>query len=473
MKFELVRLAALAIHFYSTLAFPALVNVCVRASPRFGIFRLSQGGVIGPLRYKSGSEDEEVGSDGAPSDESFFASLRARRDQLKSRSGEIRNRWVGAKCHSSSRLSLDDWVRRLDLRRWPIAALGTARGSVRVVDLDRSEVLAQTSDGIHSPIGGNPNGNQFLFGDFDGGGTMAVAMKGDSVISAGREGGAKAWRFDRVEKELVPIGEVSSLGRSIVTSLAIDDEQRLWAATFCMYEGTVFRFDLLEKTPLSEQDPLKIKTATGILSLAVNDEVGLAVVGTAGGTVELISAEDGSIIGTWDVFNGTATSVRSVEVFHAGILDEDEAKNNKWCVVCGGGDGSIHVRWLNTKEGIIVPEAPFDEARRANSLPPHSGMVVSLTACKKNGAGMLVSGAQDGTLRVWDFSDDPLNEGDEFSSEYDAGVDPDFQPLVLYQLVGYKVWLGSICVDEEGLRLVSDGSDNSVVVHDFSSDAGE
>jgi hypothetical protein len=36
-------------------------------------------------------------------------------------------------------------------------------------------------------------------------------------------------------------------------------------------------------------------------------------------------------------------------------------------------------------------------------------------------------------------------------------------------LAGYKVWLGSVCCD--GRRLVSDGRDNCILVHDFSSDA--
>ena len=34
----------------------------------------------------------------------------------------------------------------------------------------------------------------------------------------------------------------------------------------------------------------------------------------------------------------------------------------------------------------------------------------------------------------------------------------------LYE-AGYKVWLGSLCTD--GIRLVSDGADNTIVVHNF------
>lgn len=40
----------------------------------------------------------------------------------------------------------------------------------------------------------------------------------------------------------------------------------------------------------------------------------------------------------------------------------------------------------------------------------------------------------------------------------------------LYGIGGLKVWAGSVCIDSEGRRLVSDGFDDAVVVHDFSSE---
>ena len=41
-------------------------------------------------------------------------------------------------------------------------------------------------------------------------------------------------------------------------------------------------------------------------------------------------------------------------------------------------------------------------------------------------------------------------------------------PTCLYAIGGYKVWLGSLATD--GKRLVSDGRDNAVLVHDFSAE---
>ena len=42
----------------------------------------------------------------------------------------------------------------------------------------------------------------------------------------------------------------------------------------------------------------------------------------------------------------------------------------------------------------------------------------------------------------------------------------DRKPKLLYAFTGYKVWLDSIIVNEK--KLVADGTNNSIVVHDFS-----
>ena len=41
-------------------------------------------------------------------------------------------------------------------------------------------------------------------------------------------------------------------------------------------------------------------------------------------------------------------------------------------------------------------------------------------------------------------------------------------PKVLYALSGYKVWLGSVFANDR--KLVSDGADNTVIVHSFDED---
>ena len=52
--------------------------------------------------------------------------------------------------------------------------------------------------------------------------------------------------------------------------------------------------------------------------------------------------------------------------------------------------------------------------------------------------------------------------------EADDDGDDAYDPRCLFGLGGYKVWLGSVCTGDNGLRLISDGSDNTVIVHNFS-----
>jgi WD40 repeat protein len=58
-----------------------------------------------------------------------------------------------------------------------------------------------------------------------------------------------------------------------------------------------------------------------------------------------------------------------------------------------------------------------------------------------------LTGGLDGTLRLWDTD----------------------VKKFLYQFVGYKVWLGSLYTDGE--RIVTDGADNTIIMHDFSASA--
>ena len=106
--------------------------------------------------------------------------------------------------------------------------------------------------------------------------------------------------------------------------------------------------------------------------------------------------------------------------------------------------------------------APAAEVEASSSLfptpaealmPPHGGQVVAL--CGRKG-GLLVSGAHDGTLRIWDAT----------ATGTGMGKKGDVEPRCLYGFGGYKVWLGSVTTD--GTRLVADGCDNNVIVHDFS-----
>ena len=109
-------------------------------------------------------------------------------------------------------------------------------------------------------------------------------------------------------------------------------------------------------------------------------------------------------------------------------------------VACGGNDGSIFLQPVAlTSTGEVDVQRPFAKPLRP-LRPRHFGPCKCLASPLP---GILVSAGQDGGMRVWDVA----------------------ESMCLYQFVGYKVWMGSLWTDGE--RLVSDGADNTVIVHDF------
>jgi len=492
---------------------------------------------------KTNDNENAINDSGNDADTLILASLKERTKQLQSESAALHSRWSNGSCKSSVHLQLDDWIRRIDIHKWPLAVVGTANGSIQLVNLETGGLLAMV-EGAHSRLGGNPVALKYLHGDWDGGGPLAVAIMTSSangsggsvlVVSAGREGAAKVWKLDtsiasssaspssksETKKEaesdksqnekkkndnapsepvntpaqLTSLGEISSLKKSMVTALHIDNDSCLWIATYD--DSTLHGFDLTipsssstvstssSGSPISLKRTMKVKLDTNkhILCMAVNEDIGLIAVGTARGTVELISMEEREVLGTWSPYSGS-THVRSVAI--VPMKDEDG-----WCLVCGGGDGTMHIlRNLAIDEvsGLAVGlqgsggdgEGKDDDDTTSFSwseeiTPRHKGMVVSMTPCGDKLKGLFVSGAHDGTLRLWDChgtdkgenSKKQNGDGDMEGEDNPSVTMSSSSPHLLYQLVGYKVWLGNVRVDSEGKRLLSDGSDNSVVVHDF------
>ena len=227
-----------------------------------------------------------------------------------------------------------------------------------------------------------------------------------------------------------------------------------------------------ERIPLHEID-----VGCSILSLSVNDEAGCGTVAVSDGRVVLFSLKEGKVLSEWrpfgndDSYEDTEESYEEYARSTLIVKEEDENRLSSFSVVCGGSAGNLYYRKLslNIKKQVISFEAENSGITR-RLTPPHDGPVVELTS---PAPGLFLSGSQDGSIRVWDCSNrtsirDDENSASEEDSFNDEGIkNIELLPRCMYGLSGYKVWLGSICTD--GTKIVSDGADNSIVVHDFSS----
>jgi len=151
----------------------------------------------------------------AESQLSFFASLRARQVAIDA---EIQRRWRSAKPATQVPLTLTDWVRRLALD-WPLAVCGTARGGLVVADLATGAMVACAQTAHPSTVATEEvsRSMRLLNGEYDGNGVLAVAMRGDRVASAGREGGARIWKVRCIHRTIQLDRTASSARTQTVT----------------------------------------------------------------------------------------------------------------------------------------------------------------------------------------------------------------------------------------------------------------
>jgi WD40 repeat protein len=136
-------------------------------------------------------------------------------------------------------------------------------------------------------------------------------------------------------------------------------------------------------------------------------------------------------------------------------------------VICGASDGKIYLQQLRTSltdmnnrqqldgaDTVLDIRQPFVNTSRPIQ-PYHFDRVKTFTNMGSD--GLILTGALDGTIRLWNI------ESSRMLNDTDSGS---ISMTLIYQLMGYKVWLGSIWTD--GTRIISDGADNAIIVHDFS-----
>jgi WD40 repeat protein len=373
-----------------------------------------------------------------------MASLRARQLELDKQQEVLDYNWRNSKCESTMPLSFPDWVRRLDVGDYPIAAIGSSSGNVFCANLETGKAIARTKNQEDEvELDGQEELMRTLFSSYDGGGTLAIAMHKMLICSSSRQGSVQIWRLDPNETELISQGSIQALQGVIVTCLELDDDY-LWVGTA---DGRLQAYPhQSSEMPLALQTKPAMEWNLGstILSLSLCPEMGHGVASTAKGTVELFSMEDDdAVVAQWKPPLGSNDRQSSNCYILSCILVPYKDERGGYAMVCGCNDGCIYMQPLNYENGMFVDDDLILKSAGRQLQPRHSGVVKCLATPVP---GVMLSGGQDGSLRVWNIS--------ENDSHY------------LYQFIGYKVWLGTLWTD--GSRVVSDGADNSIIVHDFS-----
>lgn len=367
-----------------------------------------------------------------------------------------------------------DWVRRLDIGKYPRVACGSAHGSIFLADASAKEILAEAR-GVHYSQHSDDHVNcldeklrQYIYGDYDGGGVLDIAMFGKRIIaSAGREGGVKIFRYIEGDNELLYEGDVHALIRKmpgalpiVVTCIKFDSTGRLYIGCSDGFLRIVTFSEsfLANNSPLDEMEVLVIPPPIQpypILSLDISEELSMVVVAYASGNVCVYALQDnengelqGNVAGVWNPFakseKSHARSVTFASTERRGIT--------RHAVVVGGGNGEVWICDLDPLSDTLFDKDDAEQIER------HVGPVVSLAS---RPGGIIISVGHDGIMRIM-HAWLSINKN---STDMDR---PLRKASLLYGIAGLKVWVGSVCVDKEGKRLVSDGFDDAVVIHDFS-----
>jgi WD40 repeat protein len=386
-------------------------------------------------------------------------------------------------------IDLDCFVRRLDVGTYPLAACGSSSGAVFVVDLEKGTVLAAAveEENDNEPTAQlSPDTLELLYGPYDGGGTIAVAMDATNrcVCAAGRSGGVLMYKFDGKRftrsKKLLP--------GVLVTALECLD-QTLWVATatgqvmaFSLVEGQEVGGRLFFPAEEEEEQPVcwyEVSEDSPILALSLNPELGAGACATADGSIYVFTLEtDGDVDGS-----GVA-SINDGAEDEDDEDDEDDAPilgiqlpegsvpriphslaigryKDGFAVFCGTSDGSLVLQPLDCQDANEFPgflscslEMHEPLLDQQVEFDIHTDTVKCLVCPSPD---LIVTGSADGSLNVLDLS--KRDDDDDANDDESAAVS------ALYSIEGYKVWLGSVWTGDG--RLVTDGSDNSIVVHDF------
>jgi WD40 repeat protein len=379
------------------------------------------------------SGDDAPAADGSGD---LFASLRARQESLKDEQAELLRRWRSGECSSRNGLALDDWIRRMSLD-WPLVATGSAGGSVVVADVNKAQLIAEARD-VHPAYIETMAAEmemRLLHGDYDGGGVTALAfsLSNTRLVSGGRDGRVIVWSFDVDEGKLERIATLDC-GKNAVSSVVLgSDGKTVWTGGL---DGKIRRWEsrLGEGGEQAFSCEATHDMGAAVLCLHLDGARGRLLAGTADGfAVALHAAAESSspladspppsVVHRWRPHMGART--RSIACCGGGGTRGADGSASRLppYIVTGGSDGSMVQLLLDDEGSFAAPE-------QVDMLPNHNGQVVSL--CPVLEGDLFVTGAQDGTIRVWDMKGATIKD-----QMRETPLPPG--PKCLYGLAGYKV----------------------------------
>jgi WD40 repeat protein len=280
-----------------------------------------------------------------------------------------------------------------------VVVSGGSDGVVRVWDLARGTPVGEPLTGHHGPV------TAVAAGVVDGRPLATFPV----VVSGGSDGTVRVWDLARG----TPVGEPLTGHHGPVTAVAaglIDDRP---VAISGGHDGNVRVWNLPlgipDGPPLQRNAWRRLAARHGLQTGSHIDYVRAVAAGTLGGRPVAISAGDDGAVLVWDLSRRTLIGKpleRNIKFRVAGALGFRRtsltgyiravalgALKGRQVIISGDDDGIVRVWDLADSSPVGTP------------LTGHRGPVYTVATGTFEGRPVVVSGGRDGTVRIWDVAD--------------------------------------------------------------------